>query len=438
MNKTIPASFALSAYRTSGRFIAPLAGIFVRYRAGKGKEDMNRRHERFGFASKERPSGPIVWVHAASVGETLSVLPLIERIEAGGPTVLLTTGTVTSARLAAKKLNSKTLHHYMPLDMLPFVDRFLEHWKPDLALFVESELWPTFLYRLKEKKIPHVLINGRMSERSFKKWTKVQPIISKILEGFSVCLVQTSEDGERYSALGARRVEVTGNLKFDTPPPATSETAVLNLKRQIDGRPVWLAASTHEGEEILISKVHRALLKHMPNLVTIIAPRHPDRGESVVKAALSCGLVTTIRSRGETIKPTTQIYVADTIGEMGLFYRAVSVAFLGGSLVQHGGQNPIEPARLDTAIIHGPYIHNFTDIYHALDMAGGATKVETPEALARTVALSLLRPQIATDSARKGRKALKEFEGALDATLDALSPVLHSLAISAELEGVRR
>jgi 3-deoxy-D-manno-octulosonic-acid transferase len=431
------AKTVLGLYRLAGHALAPLAGTVVRLRAHKGKEDNARRKERFGHASKDRPIGSLVWIHAASVGETLAVLPLIKRIEASGVRIVLTTGTVTSARLAAKTIGPDTIHQYVPLDCMPFVNRFLDHWTPDLALFVESELWPGFIHALKQRSIPHVLVNARMSERSFYRWKKVPALIHDILGHTTLCLAQTMEDGERYRALGAPRVVTTGNLKFDSDPPSAEPEALASLIHQIQGRPVWLAASTHEGEEAMIAKVHRSLAKHIDNLLTIIAPRHPQRGEAIADEVASLGLKPSLRSQSGKIQPDTQVYIADTIGEMGLLYRIAPICFLGGSLVEHGGQNPIEPTRLECAIVHGPHIQNFSEIYAALNENDGAIQVETLEALAKTVGIMLLKPKYAATTALAARDALEHFGGALERTLDALAPHLHLLSVSAELEGTR-
>ena len=431
------ARLALAGYRGVGRIAAPLAGLFLRIRARRGKEDLKRRGERYGKAGVARPSGPMVWVHAASVGETLAVLPLIEQITAAGPNVVLTTGTVTSAQLAAKRIGARAIHQFVPIDLVPFVRRFLNHWRPDLAIFVESEIWPVTLDELAVRRIPHVLVNARMSERSYRRWRKAPALIEAMLGRVTLCLAQTVDDGERYRALGAPRVKVTGNLKFDTPPPAAREEDVREFLGRIGTRPVWLAASTHEGEEALVVRAHRSLRNHLPELLTIIAPRHPDRGASVVEMSRRAGLVTAQRSLGEPLDPGVQVYVADTIGELGLFYRSVPVTLIGGSMVAHGGQNPIEAARLDTTVIHGPHVHNFPEIYGAIDSAGGAFTVDNTEALARTVGGLLLKPEAARARCDAARRALREFEGALEATTEAIHPLLHAFAVSVELQEAR-
>ncbi len=428
-------SMILSAYRTAGRVLAPTAGLILARRIQRGKEDPERRGERLGRASCERAEGPLVWVHAASVGETIAVLPLIDRIRAQGPSVLLTTGTKTSAKLAAERVGDGVVHQYVPLDFAPFVERFLDHWRPDIAVFVESEIWPSITAALRERRIPQLLVNGRMSERSFRRWQKSRRIIEELLGGLSLCLAQSPADGDRFLALGAPRVSVTGNIKYDAPPPGADAETLKALGAEIGARHIWLAASTHAGEETTILRVHRALRKHLPSLLTIIAPRHPHRGGEVAGAAGELGLVAGLRSQAAAIAKTTDIYVADTIGELGLFYRLAPLAFVGGSLVPHGGQNPIEPMKLSTVVLHGPHVHNFDEIYRILDGSGGAIMVDTPEALARAAGSLLIHPDERKRRGTAGIEGLQPLLGALERTVESLQPFLTPLALQTRLEG---
>ncbi|MEZ5841750.1 MAG: 3-deoxy-D-manno-octulosonic acid transferase [Hyphomicrobiales bacterium] len=428
-------SLILGAYRTAGRVLAPTASLILARRIQRGKEDPERRDERLGHPSSERPDGPLIWVHGASVGETLAVLPLIERIREAGPMVLLTTGTRTSAKLAAERVGEGVIHQYVPLDFVPFVDRFLDHWRPDLAIFVESEIWPSITAGLRRRSIPQVLVNGRMSERSYRRWQKSRGAIEELLGGLSLCLAQTGSDGDRFLALGAPRVGISGNIKYDVPPPDADEAALSALAGEIGARHVWLAASTHPGEEATILRVHRALRKHLPSLLTIVAPRHPHRGGEVAGIADEIGLKTRLRSASETIEAETDIYVADTIGELGLFYRLVPVAFVGGSFIPHGGQNPIEPAKLATVVLHGPHVHNFDEVYRSLDGTGGAIMVETPEQLAKAAGSLFVHPDEQKRRSLAGAKGLEPFLGALERTVEALQPFLTPLALQTRLEG---
>lgn len=427
----------LATYRVAGGFVSPLASTFIHARARRGKEDLPRRKERYGRAGMRKPNGSLVWVHAASVGETVAILPLVARIEASGCYVLLTTGTVTSAQLAAKRIGPRTIHQYAPLDMAPFVARFLDSWQPQLAIFVESELWPATFHALAKRNIPHVLVNARMSERSYFRWRRVSGLIGAMLSRVTLCLAQTVDDAERYRVLGAPRVRVTGNLKFDTPAPAYDANQLRTMKRALDGRRLWLASSTHAGEEAVAMRVHKALKHHLPDLLTVIVPRHPERGVEVAELARQGGLSVVQRSGGNLPAKDTDIYVADTIGEMGLHYRLSSVSFIGGSLVHHGGQNPIEAAKLGTAILHGPDVHNFPEIYAALNAAEATVPVDGAEALARSVGKLLVSRDERERLIKAAERAIGEFEGALDATMDAIEPLLTAFSVSAALERAR-
>ena len=428
-------SLFVDAYRLTGRLLAPAAGLLLDYRTKKGKEDRARRDERLGRASRQRLPGPLIWLHAASVGEVNAALPLAGRIQASGINVLVTTGTVTSAQIVGKQCGDGLFHQYVPLDMAPFIDRFLDYWRPDLAIFVESELWPGMMVALRARNIPQALVNGRISERSFRRWQRVPRLAETLIGSLSLCLAQSRLDGQRFSALGARRVAVAGNLKFDSPPPAADPAMMAALGAALGRRPAWVAASTHAGEETAAIGVHRALKPHYPDLLTIIAPRHPHRGEEISVLARGSGLDVARRSRDGAITERTDIYIADTIGEMGGFYRLCPVAFIGGSLIPHGGQNPIEPVKLGTVVLHGPHVDNFRDVYEVLDRSGGVARIADTRQLARGVGALLADEGERERRSRLARRALVPLLGALERTLEALSPFLMPLAIHARLDG---
>lgn len=420
--RSLPAT--LRAYRGASVAASILAPAWLSYRVGKGKEDPERLAERRGIASVERPEGPLVWVHGASVGEVNCVLPLIERLHARGFTVLLTSGTLTSSRVAARRAPEGVIHQFVPLDARPFIARFLDHWDPDLVLLAESELWPNLLYDLSQRGTPIVLVNGRLSPRSMRRWSRLSRSALALLSRVDLCLAQSDEDADRFRALGAPRVEISGNLKFDVPAPPADEEALAAWSGAIAGRHVLLAASTHSGEEALVMAAHKALRKEIHDLVTVIAPRHPERGAEIVELAEQAGLVTAQRSTGGLPKPETDIYVADTIGELGLFYRTAPVVFLGGSLVEHGGQNPIEPAKLGAVVLHGPHVWNFSAIYAKLDGDGGAIPVNDIKELARSAFVMLRDPARAARVAEAARASVNALGGALDRTLGAIEPYL--------------
>ncbi|MGB6509483.1 MAG: 3-deoxy-D-manno-octulosonic acid transferase, partial [Xanthobacteraceae bacterium] len=346
---------ALRVYRLASAAGSPLAQQVLARRLDRGKEHPERLAERRGEATIARPGGPLIWVHGASVGEMLAVVPLIERLRAQDFAVLVTSGTVTSAALAEQRLPDGTLHQFIPLDAPRFVRRFLDHWQPGLALFVESDLWPNLILSCAERKIPMILVNGRLSERSFSRWRLFPGTIAALLSRFDMCLAQSAADAERYAQLGAPRVMLTGNLKLDVPAPPADQAALKRLKEIIGTRPVVAAASTHPGEEAAIIAAHGRLHAKFPKLLTVIAPRHPNRGETIAEIAKAAGLTVALRSQRVQPMPDIAVYVADTLGELGLIYRIAPIVFMGGSLVGHGGQNPIEAVRLGAAVLHGPH-----------------------------------------------------------------------------------
>ncbi|HXY89222.1 MAG TPA: glycosyltransferase N-terminal domain-containing protein, partial [Xanthobacteraceae bacterium] len=303
----------LRLYRGSTRFAAPFAGMLLKRRLKRDKEDPARVAERRGIASMRRPRGPLVWMHGASVGEILSLMPLIDRIRANGLSILLTSGTVTAARIAERRLPKGVLHQFVPLDSPAFIHRFLDYWRPGLILLAESELWPNMIVEAARRGAPIVLINGRVSKRSFKRWKLFGRTASALLAHIDLCLAQDGEDAERLLQLGAPRVFTTGNLKFDVPPPPADPMTLSALQRATRGRAIVLAASTHPGEEKIMIEAHRRLRRTMPNLLTIIAPRHPERGADVVGEAEEAGLVAMMRSRARVPDGGIEIYVADTI-----------------------------------------------------------------------------------------------------------------------------
>jgi 3-deoxy-D-manno-octulosonic-acid transferase len=401
---------------------APLMPHLLSYRLKRGKEDAVRLRERYGETDISRPAGPLVWVHGASVGEITAVLPLIKYLCAEGFAVLVTSGTTTSAELAQQRLPQGAIHQFVPLDVPAFAARFLDHWKPDLALFVESDLWPNLVLASSARRIPLVLINGRLSQRSFSRWEKIPRTIGAVLKRLDMCLTQSPGDAERYAKLGGKRVAMTGNLKLDVPAPPAEPSEVEALRAAIGDRPIIAAASTHPGEEAAIMDAHQRLRRRFPGLLTIVVPRHPHRGAEVAELARASALTPALRSRGEAPDTNTEIYVADTLGELGLVYRIAPIVFMGGSLVEHGGQNPIEPVKLGAAILHGPHVWNFADIYSALDEARGAEKVTDAAQLATCIGNWITDNDPRKAVTEAGRRTVDMLGGALNRTLQALEP----------------
>ncbi len=425
----------LSAYRFAGAAAYPLARPYVAWRASKGKEDRNRSRERYGMAGRARPEGPLIWVHAASVGETIAVVPLVENILAYGVNIVLTTGTVTSAKVAEERLPQRVIHQYVPLDLKPAVSRFLDHWQPDLAIIAESEIWPMTILELGARRVPQVLVNGRLSDRSFSSWKKRANIAEALFENLAHVVAQSELDGERFRALGARPVTVSGNLKVDTAPPPVDENVLAVLRRQTSMRPTWAAVSTHDGEEAVAAEVHAALRARHAGLLTIIVPRHPERADALAEEFARMGLAVARRSSADPIGPDTDILLGDTIGEMGLYLRLTEIAFVGRSLTSEGGQNPLEPAMLDTAVLAGRNVQNFRDAYQKLLDSGGAKLVRDRNMLAGAVNFLLSNEAARRSMMAAGAATVAEMRGALSRTLKSLEPFIQPLVVKARLTG---
>lgn len=416
----------IKAYRVLTRLAAPFAPIILAWRTRRGKEERDRRPERYGFASASRPTGFLAWFHAASVGEANAALPVIEAIAAERPEIrlLLTTATVTSARLARTRMPKGVPHQYVPLDNQVFVRRFLRHWRPDLAVLVESEIWPNLVLETKALNIPLLLINGRMSASTFKRWRRRPGLSRPLFSAFDLVLAQNDRLAERFTQLGVSRALDVGNLKADAPPPPTDLPGRRKLAAALAGRTVWLAASTHQGEDEFVMAAHLRMKAARPDLLTLIVPRHPERGPLIAEQLRAQGLKVALRSDAELPETETDIYVADTIGEIGLFYALAPVAFVGGSLVDRGGQNPVEPIKLGAAVLTGPNWHNFRDAYRELLRAGGCKQVRDGPGLA-DAALRLLEDANARKTmTERAHHTIAAMGGALPRTLAELEHYL--------------
>jgi 3-deoxy-D-manno-octulosonic-acid transferase len=393
----------LLAWRVATCLAAPLLPLWLAHRARRGKEEPTRLHERRGEGA-DRPPGPLLWLHGASVGESLSAIPLIEALAATRPALrfLVTTGTVTAAKLLAARLPApvapRVQHRFVPLDVPAHVTRFLDGWRPDAAVFIESEIWPNLILATAARDVPIALVNARLSARSARAWAWVPSAARRLFGSFRLVIAQTELDAARLRALGAAGARPWGNLKFAARPLPAPDEALAALRRAIGARPVLLAASTHPGEEIQVAEAHARLRARLPDLLTIVAPRHPERGPALAREleTLPDGTAMPVarRSAEALPEPDTEIYVADTLGELGLLYRVAGAALIGGSLVPHGGQNPLEAARLGCPILLGPHTTNFTAIADRLIGAGAALRVADSATLAETAG------NVLTDSAR--------------------------------------
>lgn len=405
----------------------------LRSRLKKGKELPERIHERRGVSGRERPPGPLIWVHGSSVGEAQAALILINRLLRQNPAahILVTTGTASSARTMEKSLPARAFHQFYPWDRPAWVKAFLDHWRPDFAVWMESEIWPNMLLEVRDRKIPAFLVNARLSDKSFRRWKLFKSASSKILSAFAVTLAQTEEDARRFSALGARGVRHAGNIKYSAAPLSCDESDLKKMSARLTGRQTWLFASTHKGEEGMACRIHKALKDSFPDLLTIIAPRHPERREEIKKTCEKSGLRISFRGKNkEPPAPDADIYIADTMGEMGLLYRLAPVACIGRSFSDDGGggHNPIEAAQLRCAVLHGPNVQFQKSIYDEMDRADAASMVRNENDLTESLRRLLTDRSYLTDRQQAAFSFARAQEGVVERVIEALNPVMAKTA----------
>ncbi len=416
---------------------APVLRSLLRRRCRKGKEDPARLSERMGQPGINRPDGNLAWIHAASVGESQSALILIETLIQKNKdiNILVTTGTLTSAELMAGRLPPQAIHQYYPLDHPAWVENFINHWQPNLVLWMESEIWPNMLKTIQQKAIPAALINARLSKKSFKRWKRTGNGIHALLSAFDLCLAQTPEDAAFFKTLGGENVLVGDNLKYSATPLPHNESELKKLRTAIAERPVWLYASTHDGEEDIACRLHKHLTKKIPDLLTIIVPRHPARRESIRKICEKYDLQFRLRSTHPSPpQPSDQIYIADTMGELGLFYRLCPLACIGRSFSHDGGggHNPVEAAQLDCAVLHGPHIQNLAAIYAEMDNAGAALSLKNEQDFQNRLERLLTDSEGLEALQNKATRFTQEKEKILDKTMQELNPLLDKSGIIAK------
>lgn len=351
-------------YRFLSSVLSPLLYFFLKYRLRRAKEDPLRFHEKLGHTDYPRLEGKLIWIHAVSVGESLSALTLIDKILNDNPLIqiLVTTGTKTSAKLMVERLPKGAFHQYFPFDTPQITERFLNYWQPEAVFWLESEIWPNIWEALAQRQTPLILLNARLSQKSFEWWQFLKSLLGPCKKAVTKCLASTAQDAERFKKLGFKNVTTFGNLKNAANPLPYNEPEYQRLKNLFKGRKVWCAASTHEGEEEIILKVHRRLKEDFPNLLTILVPRHPGRGEELTNQIANDDFLVSRRSTETKFAGNTEVYLADTLGELGLFYRLSPIVFVGGSLVKRGGHNILEPAQLGCAILHGLHMQNFSEM----------------------------------------------------------------------------
>ncbi|MET4685007.1 3-deoxy-D-manno-octulosonic acid transferase [Brevundimonas faecalis] len=431
---------ALIAYRLLTRLLEPLAPRLLDARVKKGKEDPARVDERLGLAGAARPAGPLIWIHGVSVGEALSILPLVERIRKDRPDVgvLVTTGTLTSAQILATRLPPGVIHQFAPVDAPSAVASFLDHWRPTIGVFVESELWPNLLTAAKKRSVPLALVSARITDKTVEGWRKAPGMARALTACFAHVWPQDQASAERLAAMGAR-IDGQVNLKLSGEPLPYDKGEFGRLSALIDDRPVVVAASTHEHEEMAVV----GALDHLAErLFLIVVPRHPERGEEIARNLAADGYSFARRSLGQPITDMTDIYLADTLGELGLFLRLGDVIVMGGSFAPAlgggsvGGHNPLEPARLGKPVVTGPDASNWTAVTRMLKQSGGLVSVLSPAELPGVVGPLLADPDAARDMGERARRAATEAAAGLDRLWLALQA--HLPAAPRGLAGRRR
>ena len=413
----------LTLYKFAMQASTPLLEAYLQKRARRGKEDVARAGERRGMAGLKRPAGALLWFHAASVGESLSLLAIISRIlnDNPGATALVTTGTVTSAKLMAERLPQGAFHQYMPVDHPAWVKKFLDHWQPDFVFWSESEFWPNMLGEIRRRHIPAVLLNARMSEQSFRNWRHARGMIREILSAFDLCLGQNASEAARLTALGAKDARVSANVKYAAAPLPYDAAALEALQLAAAGKKLVLFASTHAGEEEIAFEAHQRLQQKHPGLVTVIVPRHAVRGAEIQALAAKRGITAGLRSAHASFE---NIYIADTMGELGLFYRLCPLAVVGGSFADIGGHNPIEPGQLGCIIVYGPEMYNFVTINDDFLGAKAALQVADTAALEATLDDILSKPESYARYGAAAKAMTLQKQNVVDELAATLQPYL--------------
>ncbi|HVY83699.1 MAG TPA: 3-deoxy-D-manno-octulosonic acid transferase, partial [Caulobacterales bacterium] len=419
----------LAGYRGAVAALGPFAGLWLDSRVRAGKEDAARLGERFGHYAQTRPDGALIWLHGASVGESGVALQLVDALAARDPSLsfVLSSGTRTSAELIAKRAPKRATHIYAPLDRTDAVRRFLAHWRPDLGVFVESEMWPNLILEAQAAGAPLALVNARMSPSSLARLARWPAAAKRLLDAFSLLLAADRRTADALSMLIDRSVPCVGNIKLAAPAPPVDETKRALLANQIGNRHVWLAASTHAGEDEIVLRAHARLREHFPDALLIIAPRHPERGENIARLADNAPR----RSLDQSAEGAS-VYIADTLGELGLFYSLSSVSFIGGSLLPSlKGHNPVEAAHFDCAILSGPYVESFSDLYGTLFAASAAARVTDDDDISGDIGMMWADEEVLRSAMAQGaRRILAGSANALNETASRLM----TLAPAAKLE----
>ena len=421
----------LSLYRQILNSNEPFLVRLLKKRQDQGKEDPHRLQERMGHPSRKREKGVLIWLHGASIGEAQTALIVVEHLQTLMPSAyfLITSGTLTSAHLIQKRVSGRIFHQYIPLDHPAWIAHFLDHWKPDMALWMESELWPNILGEIKKRNIPSVLINARLSKKSFTIWRLFQKTARSVLSAFSMILAQTQNDADHFTALGGDHVQICGNVKYSAAPLGADGNDLRDIKSAIAQRPILLYTSTHDGEEDMAADIHLALQKTYPGLLSIIAPRHPNRADKIRQDLGRKGLAVSMRGDHKNLpQDGDDIYLSDTLGELGLYYSLAPFAFIGRSLSRDGGggHNPIEAAQLGCGVLYGPNVQYQQEIYDQMGQAGAAIKAANQEELKRVFQMLLGDENEAARLQKNGLEFAQDKKNVIDDVIHAIKPLLVS------------
>ena len=401
-------------YRLLINLVLIFSPLIILIRLIKKKEHPIRFKEKFTVFSKKKKKGNLIWFHGASVGELMSVIPLIEKLEKEKniKQILVTTSTLSSAKIFNKFKFKKTIHQFFPIDSNYFSKRFLTYWKPNLVIFIDSEIWPNMLTNLKKRSIYHILLNARITKKSFKKWRALEAFSENLFKSFNCTYPQNEETKNYLNHFHVKKIKKLGNLKFSESTFDSKKLINSNLKKFLHNKKYWCAASTHEGEELIVAQAHQSLQKKIDKLITIIIPRNIQRSQKIINMISQLGLKTHLHSMEKKIPKDTQIYIVDTYGETKSFFKTCKIVFLGKSLTVQGGQNPLEPARYNCNIIHGPYVKNFYEIYTLLGKNKISFKVNNQNQLIKKVNELLKKDirskHIASKISIMGEKILKK------------------------------
>ena len=424
----------LNLYRILMFILKPMVRplLFVRRMKGLETKDKNRKSERFGFASIKRPDKKIVWFNASSVGESNSIIPLIDEIlkKSSDVFVLVTTTTLTASENMAKKLSGKNaVHQFLPIDRRAYVDRFFNYWKPSIGFFVDSDFWPNLILSAKSHKVPLVLLNGRVSDKSFAKWKNNLAFIKPLAKVFEFSFGKSKDDCKKLSVMGFENPVCVGNLKYAVPPLSYDKEELKTISSQIGKRHLFVVSSTHPGEEELCLSAFMTVKQRFPDVLMIIAPRHPARGEEIKSLVESNGLKALLRSDKSKITKDVDVYIANTMGELGLFYSLSDIAFVGGSLIKWGGHNPMEPARLHNVVLSGKYVHNFQETYDLLKLEKAVVMVNDEKDFASKLKGLFENPDVQKDYMSRAFYVAEREAAVLERVIEKLEPTLKKFDI---------